>query len=354
MEGNQRGKRGRSNLMKTLVKKTKSSKPLKFDIIDLPNEMFIANKKVFNCGIVDYNGVTYMFYRYEIPHGDYNTEIGMCELGTDYYPKENTNRRLDIIRHCSKITTFDDPRPFVYKKDLYFMFAHGMVVPFNDYNGWCCSLGICRLKDQKISIPVIPNYGENINASNKGRTTHYSQEKNWMPLIQKDRLYFVYMVNPYTLIECDPDTGQCREVHKSLEYKTDFWKHGSFIGGGTPFVEYKGKFYSFFHSFTLQDPKVNTTRQYHVGLMSLDENLKFCEMSKEPIMSGEWNIAQDLRPQNNWWRPNVVFPCGLVLRKINGVDHFAMSYGWQDCRCKIAMIPVEGAIKGMTKVKIKT
>lgn len=320
-------------------------------IIDIPNYLFIPNQKVFNCGIIDYQGATFLFYRYELPYGDYNTEIGYCELDSNFQPKENSNYKINVIRHTAKITTFDDPRPFVLRGELHFIFAHGMVVPFSNYNGWCCSLGIAKMQNGKVSIPLIPNYGQNVNGSNKGRSNHYAQEKNWMPLVHKNALYFVYMINPLTVIECDTTTGECREVNKGLKYDLSFWKEGDFFAGGTPFVEYRGKFYGFFHTFTLDKPNTPSARRYHVGLMCLDSEMKLSEISKKPIMSADWDDAQDLRPLNNWWRPNCIFPCGLVLRIIDEKDYFCMSYGWQDCRCKIAMIPVEEALSGMTKVK---
>ena len=322
-------------------------------IKSIPNNLFVSNKKVFNCGIIDYHGATKLLYRYELPYGDYNTEIGICDLDDFYQPKNNTNFKVNIIRHNSRVTTFDDPRPFVLNEELYFTFAQGMVVPFEHYNGWCCSIGLAKIRGNNVSIPVIPKYGVNVNASSIGNTTSYSQEKNWMPLIHKNTLYFVYKINPLTIIECDPVSGDCREVCKDIEYDLTFWREGDFFGGGTPFIYYDEKYYSFFHTFTLEKPGTPSARRYHVGLIALDEKFRICEISSKPIMSAEMDEGHDLRPLQNWWRPNVIFPCGLVMRKIENRDFFVMSYGWQDCRCKIAEIPVSEARRGMVKPKLK-
>lgn len=305
-------------------------------IIDIPNDQLIENQKAYNCSIVEHRGTTLLFYRFEFPSGDYNTDLAVCELDRNWKPLPFTNRKLRLARWSARVTTLDDPRAFIWKGKPTIIYPQGQVVPTKQGWLWTCSVAIAQFSSDMRSVEMqyMPRYGNNINASSDSQSNLIAAEKNWSPFILNERLLMCYSINPLVVIEFNPLTNECVEVQRQPKIEQEFWQHGDFFGGGTPLIRRGDEFVGFFHTFSNDHPHRPNCRTYHVGFFAISATppFKLTRISTEPIMTAKPEDAMDLRGVSAMWRPNCVYPCGILER--DGMVY--MSYGWQDCRCKIA------------------
>lgn len=320
-------------------------------IIDIPNELLTPkeyldkNQKInraYNNAIIEANNNTYMFYRYHPPYGNHNTEIGVVELDRNLMPISTSARKVNLVPHSAKVTTYDDPRVITYRGVVMLTYAHGMLVQTEKGWPWCCSIGIASLPNMYVGKQWLPNYGKNLNLSNVGKNSEVFTEKNWSPFIANDKLMYLYTINPMVALEVDlqtptdPQHGNRVYQVSETEAKIKHWKWGDFLGGGTPLIydSATDEFWGIFHSFTNEDPKNRAQRRYHMGYYAITgtKPFKLKRMSKVPIMSAEWDWSKDVRSQQTPWLPNCIYPCGVMER--SGMIY--ISYGWQDCRCQIA------------------
>ena len=302
-------------------------------IISLPNDRFLPDqRKVFNPSIVEWRGSMLMYYRYERIGGDYNTDVAVVELDREWMPIPETNRALRLSRWSPRVTTIDDPRAFLWKDRIWMAYPQGCVIQTQTGWPWACSLALARFSQpHQHDGQWLPNYGRNINAASSTASI-IATEKNWSPFIHQDRLFLVYTINPLVIVEFNPTLDQSNEVHRGPELGLSFWKHG-FLGGGTPLLKRGDEYVGFFHSFTNDFPHQPHARTYHMGFYAISarEPFRLSRMSRIPLMTASHNNAEDLRDIRSTWRPNCIYPCGWLEKN----DKVYISYGWQDCRCKI-------------------
>lgn len=304
-------------------------------IIDIPNERLIGSPHCYNNSIIDVDKELFMFYRYYV--GGYGTDIAVCQLDESFNVVPKSNKRLSLIRTVGQNFTMDDPRAFHVGKNVFLMHCQGHLLNSGKDWIWTGALVFNKIYTLKTNPPqmgdnVLPNFGRNINQASK-RGALPLIEKNWTPFSGLDSLRFLYMINPLVVVDYDSKEKTAKEISRS-EFNQDFWKWGDFLAGSTPLIRYKDGWLGFFHSH-LHDSE-NNRRQYYVGVytLSADTPYRVTRMSKEPFMTAEMDIEKDLRSIHQGWFPNCIFPCGLIKRN----DKFYMSYGWQDCRCKIVEI----------------
>lgn len=301
------------------------------NIIEIPNDLLMGkNVRCFNNSVIDYQGRTFMCYRYE-PHGDYPTEIAFVELDSGFMPI-GESKKLRIPRLSSKIETLDDPRLFIYKGEMWFTHCQGAL---QEGWQWSCTLALCKLPINADVMNVYqPDYGNNLNYATHNKPK--GSEKNWSPFMHDGKLHMVYMIDPLEILEYDPISGTTKEARcsrKPIPYEYNFGKPF----GGTPLIPYQGGYFGIFHSFTVTDPSLANCRTYHVGAFTLkkgQDGFYIEKMSKTPFLSAKEEPEKDLRNNRAGWRPNCVYPCGLIER--NG--RLYISYGWQDCRCNVLEI----------------
>lgn len=315
-------------------------------IIDIPNEALLGARHCYNPSIIEHNDEIYMFYRYLI--GRYETDIALCQLDHTFKVIPNSNRKLKLTRMVSSNATVDDPRAFHIGKDLYLMTCQGHLL--NADWSWTTSIVFNKIFQLQNNTPhlgqnIVVNFGKNINKASKVNTKG-AAEKNWTPFSGFGGLRFLYTINPLVVVDYDSKEDQAKEISRT-EVNLDFWKWGDFLAGSTPLIRYKGEWLGFFHSY-LNEQDFNR-RRYFVGAFTINEHppYKITRISREPIMRAEMDYDHDLRWAEQGWLPNVVFPCGLIKRD----DRFYMSYGWQDCRCKIAEIEEEELNKNLKEIK---
>jgi predicted GH43/DUF377 family glycosyl hydrolase len=161
-------------------------------------------------------------------------------------------------------------------------------------------------------------------------------------------MMFIYQINPLIVIEYSMELQTVFESNRS-KFDQGFWKHGDFLGGGTPMMRRGNEYVGFFHSFTNDHPNKPNCRTYHVGyyVMSGEAPFKILRMSQRPILTAKPNDARDLRGPSSPWRPNCIYPCGFIMRG----NKVYLSQGWQDCRCEIVEMDIADLESSCREVK---
>lgn len=316
--------------------------------IDIPINHLTPNGRAFNCSIIEAYGALRLFYRAE-NWKDYNTEIYVVDLDDKFEPIERTNKKVPIVRFSSKVTTFDDPRAFKFKNELFFTYANGFVTIRNNQQIWCAGFGLASMKNMRLTKQWIPKYGNNDNlATGQKQTVH--TEKNWSPFEYNDKLLMVYTINPLVVIDWNLTKDVCTKISET-KFDQSFWKHGNFLGGSTPLLKRGDEYVGFFHSFTDDLSGKAACRRYHVGFYAIKPDdggmWHVTRLSSKPLMSGIKDESRDLRPKNSPWLPNCIYPCGFIER--NGKVY--ISQGWQDCRSELVEFEWDEILKDVQSVK---
>ena len=150
-------------------------------------------------------------------------------------------------------------------------------------------------------------------------------EKNWMPFVYNNELYFEYSIQPHIILKADLDsngtpTGYCPKVYNT---KTNYTKKRDF-GGGAPSVKIKinGNYYYLGIGHTRGKTSSVTTRK----------NLFYIFRAEPPFdilwIGPEFNTLDVTR--------NIDFATGLIVKndqQSDKIDDYIVivSYGVEDC-----------------------
>ena len=152
-----------------------------------------------------------------------------------------------ILNFPATFHRVQDPRAFVYRgKPLLELNAE----PFSKRNGMVQpTIIIFDINEDEVIMPDVPF----------PRTA----EKNWMPLVKENDLYFVRTLDPLHVLKCDT-VENCKTI--AGNYTSNTAKMA--LRGGTPFKQYEGPYYiSFAHSMFELDRKVFDT---HIVVLNTD------------------------------------------------------------------------------------
>lgn len=314
-------------------------------IIDIDNELILGHDlKVFNPGLFELNGKTFLCFRFE-PTRTFETNLGIVELDSSFMPITKTIKFLMLPRQGGAVRTLDDPRCFDYDGAIHILHAQGALTATG---GWSNGQVITRMNDDmSFAKSILLDYGKNINYSNRGH--EYACEKNWTPFKHRNQLRIIYKIDPLEVFEVYQD--QFDPTHKCKFIKTQEaalgWDFG-WPSGGTPLIRRGNEYWGIFHSHL---PNKEHIRDYFMGFyaISVDEPHRVTRISKKPILSAEMDEKHDLRGINAGWIPNAIFPCGILER----AGKAYISYGWQDCRCKILETSYEELLEGSREIVYK-
>jgi len=160
--------------------------------------------------------------------------------------------------------------------------------------------------------------------------------KNDGTSIEKNFVFFEY-IGIWCIYQCSP-IQVTYELSSGKNWQTPGprWPYGE-IRGGTPPIEYEGNLLRFFHSH-LQNELTPPHHRYYVGayLMEPTPPFKVVRVSRKPVLYG--SEADNLTPYERkgcpHWKPNVVFPGGIVTKP----DGWLLSVGVNDSACAIVKI----------------
>lgn len=303
--------------------------------------------KCYNPTLIRHNGRTYMFYRYEPSPGCYYTDIAMAEISTGG-SISGTPRKLRIPRTSAAVCTLDDPRAYVWRGNLWLMVTQSTET--RGKNGmWAAHITLNRidLETGNTLQTIKPDIGHNHNLSSGFHGIKC--EKNWVPIVNGDSLYFIYSIDPLKIAVWNDKRKNLemlvshQDILTNLHYIND--RKQRIYRGSTNFVEDCGDYIGMWHASSMM---ADGRRKYYAGFMKVnldDREKKFTvTVNAGNTLVGEDGGELDIRlkqePHSNW-KPKVVFPCGIL----DDGRYYVVSSGWNDCRCELIYFDKEATLK---------
>lgn len=204
---------------------------------------------VMNSSTITVNGKFYMTlrtvnYLHKTPNyisndvdGHIRTTTFFCEMNSDLelVKKYRIVNKVDYIKHReSHVTCIEDLRLFYYQDsfwvigtgiDTHFQKTHQMVIGRLDINHDKCEANIDKL--------VMLEYGS------------WHVQKNWIPLVTKEKLQIIYKYEPFTFLTVDLNSEDPKVV-LDQEVQQNIYC-GSFKGSSIPF-RYQNKWVMLVHT----------------------------------------------------------------------------------------------------------
>ncbi|ELT87599.1 hypothetical protein CAPTEDRAFT_209802 [Capitella teleta] len=154
-----------------------------------------------------------------------------------------------------------EPRLFTYAGKAYATFNAAMSFNYGSFFDYTV------IWDLEKNMPIIPDIQGGSPMLNTSMDIH--RDKHWMPFVDKNRLYFVYNLDPFMVLTCSVEKGDCRFCHRehdSFVFDNSF----SHLRGGTPFQLWQWPYFIGIAHTTLHK-QTNFHRSYsaHVVLISV-------------------------------------------------------------------------------------
>lgn len=279
---------------------------------------FITNTNhafnIFNPGIINIDDKTLVVARISsaskcITTQEYKTNNNVNDAMNIFDPMYKNNSSLIITWYIERPDEFnvlnnytsdcnkrhslglEDPRIFKYYNKIW-IYAHYRGVENGTF----------------IHKPVIFD----MNTPNKLITLKYNNmngfEKNWIPFVYDDNLYFEYTIHPHIILKCDTNTGNCLKVYETT-FNNILKKD---VGGGAPaqLITYNNKSYYL---------NIGHTRVHEPKFI---RNSFFYIFNAQPPFN-VLGLTKDFTIQNN----DIEFATGLIVKR----DKVTISVGIQDC-----------------------
>lgn len=160
---------------------------------------------------------------------------------------------------------------------------------------------LAKLNNNKLDI---------VTAFKSGQPT----EKNWMPWVMEDELYFVYSSDPFIILRYDPQRNSLKDVSGKPE------KRLSMCRGGSNMVPYGNNFIGVVHTKDTTNKKMN----YRHRVLIAAHDFTVLKVSPEFSFEGQ----------------DVEFCAGLAFKN----DSMYFSYGVFDEAAVILKMPAEKAL----------
>jgi hypothetical protein len=215
-----------------------------------------------------------------------------------------------------------DPRFFIYENQLYISYVYWK----NIYKTNNKDIPVIDWKTEKSTkimqkcVPIYidknlqklfvnkteektPPYGNNLASVQGGK------EKNWIFFEMSNKLYILYNILPFTLVEYDIHRNQCKLVYQL----TTVISAGITLRSSTPIIfDSKTKIYRMYLHCT--DYNI-----YECDFKFDNTNNLILNISSEPLLSSMYQVSAEsgglndiICPQVNKYCNGVLFPCGLV------------------------------------------
>jgi predicted GH43/DUF377 family glycosyl hydrolase len=305
----------------------------------------------FNPAIVPFEDGYLLFYRQGISRREPYTRIRMITLDEAYRPRSPVSDVV-IPKISPRIRTFDDPRAFWWRGSLWLL--HTQASHSNEGIWATCIVLTQVFPDGQTGITFLPEYGRNINESNRGSGAEF--EKNWTPLVIGDELFLIYQIHPMIVLKvCGAGTVHSDGINnvELVETQQSKFQASTHLSGGTPLIQFEGSsFIGMYHTYALID---GSNRRYTAGFYTVNTKpWKFTALSRMPVLTGtsarRRDLRRSLRERIGLRKPSpryeVVFPGGLIDRG----DTLDAAVGWNDCRLFIQRFDKDSIVAGLTDV----
>ncbi|HYE77931.1 MAG TPA: hypothetical protein VEI97_08095 [bacterium] len=279
--------------------------PVRDVIVD--RTRLVPNPQQMNNSVLPYKGRLLMAYR----TGWSGSRVHVCELDpATYTPGPSTT--LDL-RHRFAVGGREDPRLFAHDGRLHLAYvgvrqtgpkavvARQLFAVLND--------------DLTVEREWEPQYGLST-----------SWEKNWSPFSHGGKLYAVYSLRPWVVLELrdDESTAAVGDHHKGLP-----WSHGLPRGGAPP-VLHDGEWYCWFHG----TDKRKSPALYTVGVCTFEADPPFRPLrcTRAPVLRPDLTLRQPDGSEAGQWYAATQFPCGAYFE----AGRWVVSMGRNDHWCAVS------------------
>lgn len=153
-------------------------------------------------------------------------------------------------------------------------------------------------------------------------------EKNWMPFVYQNELYFIYQINPHIILKCDINTGICTKV---AETTNNLMTKG--LRGGTPAKRLNDDYYITF----------GHVKKRIFGMKQIYTTIGYLFKAKPPfsIVQASREFLMDDDFETYRFKNIIQFTSGLEILHKN----IYLTYGHNDCISKMLVIPVANIFK---------
>lgn len=274
----------------------------------------IPNANQTNCSLMPWRGRLLLAYR----TGWFGSRIHAAEIHEGMRPGPS---RTLALRHPLGVGGREDPRLFVHDDALHMSYIGVRIYRRDGKEHTVARQLFVRLDD---GLNVVREWEPAYAA-----TTEW--EKNWQPFSHGGRLFVVYSMRPWVVLELAGDRAVPVSHHPGVP-----WSFGFARGGAAP-VLHNGEWYCFFHGTDKRGHATDLPAIYTVGVCTFEDKPPFrpLRITREPIL---WPVMEDLPPGPvaGRWYAATAFPCGAYLDR----DQWVMSYGHNDHWCRASAFGV--------------
>ncbi|WP_020472436.1 glycoside hydrolase family protein [Zavarzinella formosa] len=269
----------------------------------------VPDRHQTNCSLMPFSGRLLLAYR----TGWVGANIHIAEIHEDMTPGGSKTIRLP---HPMCVGGREDPRLFAHDGAMHLSFIG--VRLRQPGNHTVARQLFARLDNDLNAVRVWePKYD---------RTTEW--EKNWQPFSHDGRLFVVYSMRPWVVLELTGDLALPVSEATGVP-----WKFGLPRGGAAP-VLHNGEWYAFFHGTDKSGYDRGLPAIYTTGVCTFESKPPFrpLRITREPIL---WPVMADLPKGPHGgksWYAATAFPCGAYL---DG-DQWVVSYGHNDHWCRVS------------------
>ncbi|MBV8883969.1 MAG: hypothetical protein JO235_08195 [Chroococcidiopsidaceae cyanobacterium CP_BM_RX_35] len=298
-------------------------------MIEINNSLLAGSLlKCFNPSLVCYQGRHLLYYRYTPQPGGVHTCIAFVELNSSFQPVSH-HCHIHLPKVTDRILTIDDPRAFVWRDELWLLHIQAARYQHSQQCRWSTAIVLARvnLAGQVIQV-YVPTYGRNNNYAVADAPPAF--EKNWTPVVVEDELYIIYEIHPLSVLKFQPK----QQALIPVCYKSWNNHYPTYLSGGTPLIcWHDSEYIGLFHTYVKLS---NKQRLYSMGFYTVDVK-QWCvnHISSQPILTAWHDNRKNLgwREEFSQGNPLVVFPSGII----ECGEAWAVSFGWNDCRCYIQL-----------------
>jgi len=273
-------------------------------------------KHAYNPSLCRFKNRLLMSYRYH--NKDWRTNLGLCELDSALSPisckpilppselKDNAHEDCRLLVHQDKLlcswTVSQWPAT-----EFRAVVAFGELVEGDE--SW------------RIANYYLPHHGKN---------DFSAVEKNWLFFSRHERLWCLYLTHNDEQVILQMEGGRVEEVIRSKALR---WPYAQIHGGAICDGE-NGNLLHFFNSHTEKKDRLLHFYRIGVGELSGQPPFDMLRISSRALVAGEEGVRLDKNP---FFKSNVVFCCGAVPQD----GDWLVSYGHNDCQCRIAKVTKE-------------
>lgn len=266
----------------------------------------------YNPSILEHEEMLLLAYRYHPDTKSPSTRIVLSQIDFDGAVLSNRELELD----CKSA---EDPKLFLGPLRHPYMAFVASSLPILPARA---VVRFSQLVNGKPWEIVTPNIGKN---------DETAIEKNWVFWFDRGQMNVIYTCHPtHKVFQGGKDGWTLHETPGPR------WPWGP-IKGGTPPIEFDGKWLRFFHS-TQDNEFGGYPRRYFVGALLMEKTSPFrvLRVSNKPVLYGSEVDDIKVKDRPPHWKPNVVFPGGAIYSH----DKIILAVGVNDASCKLCTLEV--------------